>query len=192
MGTAADFSAALNATLQALTDGIGNSRTLATGDRFEDGLYPGEDDGGSSMEARQQKRAWAAYRSIKGRDDGQEIGSVTLWDVQIEITCSYYTGHPSYPQELRESMLQAANDFARIRGALCWPGNLEFDLDNNYTGLAGNALRGGSNAQWESVLFDPSARVLKCRAMFAGIIETAFPVPAGAPAFSSGFSSGFV
>ena len=160
----------ISAVQDVLTAGHGNARTLASADRFRVGLRPGETPGQSSLEAHVQKRCWAEITSQSARGGTQELGNVASYDLTVEVALSYFTGAPEVHSELRASFLEAASDYHKIRGALCYPGNLSTDASANATGLAGGALiaLGGG---WSKQTFDADARALKVTASFSAIVH---------------------
>lgn len=166
------IAATLRAVEQALSAGhpAGGTRVLAVADWFVLGLpVDGNADAASSVMAREHKRAWVEITNIAARADTQEIGATTGYDLRIEVRCTYYAGHGDNRTEVRDCHLTAAEDFHKVRQALCWPGNLTADASGNATGLAGGALV-GLDATWQRTVFNQTARSLRTLSAFRATV----------------------
>lgn len=129
------------AILEALTTVTGKPRALASQYLFQAGYPPGVDPTLRSTRALEKPGAFVAIGRVEPQAGvTTEIGSDRLYLLQIAISRDYHIGYEFSLADVQTWMSRVADDFMRVRDALCYPGNLTQTAGAIQTGIADNGL----------------------------------------------------
>jgi len=152
--------------------GAGFPRRLASADLFQLGFPPTMDDHLHARDARVQKRCFVSIADQQIDDLFLEMGNEHRHNVTLTVTRWYWLKWEGIHSDVRAAMVGVADDFAKIRKALCWPGALATVPSTAATvGLAGNALSAkGARDQTTVRSLDPRTRLVTSVAQFRGSV----------------------
>lgn len=167
------FMPLVRAVEEALTTDTGASypRRLGADDLFALGFPPTMADHLHARDARVQKRCFVSISDQTVDDLFLEMGDEHRLDVVVSVTRWYWLRWEGIHSDVRTAMVSVADDFAKIRKALCWPGALATDATGDGTGLAGNALSAKGARDLTTVRsIDTKTRLVTAVARFRGSV----------------------
>ena len=133
------------AIVECLTTSTGKPRALAAGHLFGQGLPPGVDRTLRSIRAKDatnRKSAFAIIGDIEVPGSvADELGSDHIYECQIVISRDYFLGWEFSTSDVGATMDAVADDFMRVRKALCHPAALDTTVGGTATGIAHGGLR---------------------------------------------------
>ncbi len=142
----------LTAVYEALTTVTSKPRCLATAELFVKGYPVGFDVGVRARGAFNSPQRKACFVGLGERvaGDNLELGDDHIYAYSLFISRDYWIGYEGTAQqptsgtlnEVETAFITEADDFMRVRAALCYPGALEVTAALQATGLAGYALAG--------------------------------------------------
>lgn len=168
----------LTAIEEALTTLTGRTRALTSPQLFTLGLpvgFPADTRCRDAGVALNRKTCFVGL-GVRRDDGNQEVGADHRYAIEIWISRDYWLGFEgstyqpagSTLAEVKRAFIAEADDFFRIRAALCWPGALATTAAGQATGLESLALDGStarSDPRIESVP-DGGKRLLNCKDTF--------------------------
>ena len=162
---------------EVLIDGAGNKRALAAADRFARGHTPGLPAKLRSVRAKARPTVFVVIASAEPEPGAVgEIAEQQDYRIIVSIYRDHWLRYQGNPTGV-ELQLVASNDaFAKIRGALCWPGNLKETEEGRNTGFAGEALnaKGAQSKQLRITNLGDEGRVIHYLDQFEAEFEWEF------------------
>lgn len=157
--------ALITALYEALTTSTGKTRALAAEHLFARAKPPGTTAKARFAAALEQKRVFVSVSAPEVFDDSHtEMADEHHYLATVAISRDYAIGSEQHKGEIEASMVLIADDFMRLRSALCWPGALDTTAVGDDTGLASKSLE-ASGAK-DSVSIAGSARLVTAVARF--------------------------
>jgi hypothetical protein len=157
---------------EVLTDGAGVARTLAAADRFSERTYWNRPDDHQALSSRQKKAAYVSLTSATLHNAGNSAGSSVLYDIEILVELSYYTGSKFKPSDVELAIRTAASDMHKVNAALSYQGNLLQTAAAAATGLASAGLK---MIDWETEQPDPETKLLRATMRLSAIVDVTYP-----------------
>lgn len=134
-----DFAPMLTRIEEILCDGRGVSRALASADRFRVGPFPDQLASNVSKEASVRKAAFAWLETSQPLEHPEQHPRAK-YTLTIALELYYYLPEFEQHSYLRTAAAVAASDMHKVRGALCYPGNVDATEAGALTGLVSGML----------------------------------------------------
>ncbi|MGE0400840.1 MAG: hypothetical protein AB7T06_29285 [Kofleriaceae bacterium] len=158
-----------------LTTATGRMRALEADEIFNQGFPPGFPPDLRSVASRDGGKRGSAFVAIGQvqpmAGSADEVGSIHLYQINVTISRDYYLGEGWDASDVRASMVRVADDYMRVREALCWPENLRETVGSVATGLDELVAANSQSRVRVEMIGSGRDRLLNAQDVFLGVFS---------------------